>query len=210
MSLNSNVNDVIDVIQRISEKTINKMLKEKNIESISYATITTVNTDGTYNIQLAGGTDIYKNILNKSISTPLAVGNCVIVRYTQGNVGNGYISEKMGIDNRGGATSIGVTSVDGMTGDVILNDVKYVAQSLTTTQQTQARTNIGVINDKTYTYTQSTATATWSIAHNLNKYPSVSIVDSSGNMVMGEVSYTDSNNLTVTFSAAFSGKAFLN
>lgn len=36
-----------------------------------------------------------------------------------------------------------VQSVDGATGAVMLNDVKYTTQSLTTAQKTQARTNIG-------------------------------------------------------------------
>jgi hypothetical protein len=201
---------LIDVMQTVATKTVTNVLKEKNVESISYATVTAVNTDGTYNVMLAGGTTEYKNMLNKSVSTPLVVGNAVILRYVQGNIGNGYISEKMGVDTRGGGASGGVTSVDGLTGDVVLNDVKYSEQTLTTAQQAQARTNIGAINDKTFVYTQSTASASWVIAHNLNKYPSVSIVDSGGNLVMGEVTYTDANNLTITFSASFSGKAFLN
>src|SRR5574344_269913 len=36
-----------------------------------------------------------------------------------------------------------VQSVDGLTGTVVLSDVKYVSQTLTTAQQTQARANIG-------------------------------------------------------------------
>lgn len=36
-----------------------------------------------------------------------------------------------------------VTSVDGVTGAVVLNDVKYTAQTLSDTQKAQARTNIG-------------------------------------------------------------------
>ena len=46
--------------------------------------------------------------------------------------------------------------------------------------------------------------------HNLNKYPSITVVDSAGSCVVGEVDYKDMNTLTVTFSGAFSGKAFLN
>lgn len=77
-----------------------------------------------------------------------------------------------------------------------------------TGNKTSAELNIEA--DKTYTYTQATATQTWEITHNLAKYPSVTIVDSSGNIVIGEISYTDENNLTVTFMSAFSGKAYLN
>ena len=40
--------------------------------------------------------------------------------------------------------------------------------------------------------------------------PSVSIVDSANTEVIGEVEHIDTNNLTIKFSAAFSGKAYLN
>ena len=64
--------------------------------------------------------------------------------------------------------------------------------------------------DKTFVYTQSVAASTWNITHNLNKYPSVSVVDSGLNTVYGDVEYLDTNSLTVTFRSAFGGKAFLN
>lgn len=57
---------------------------------------------------------------------------------------------------------------------------------------------------------QTVASSTWNITHNLNKFPSVSIVDSSNAEVIGEVEHINANSLTVKFSAPFSGKAFLN
>lgn len=59
-------------------------------------------------------------------------------------------------------------------------------------------------------HTQTTSSASWSINHGLGKYPAVTIVDSAGSEVIGEVSYTDNNNLIISFTASFSGKAFLN
>lgn len=64
--------------------------------------------------------------------------------------------------------------------------------------------------DKSFVYSQSVAAATWSITHNLNKYPSVSVVDSGLNTVYGNIEYIDTNSLTITFKSAFGGKAFLN
>lgn len=64
--------------------------------------------------------------------------------------------------------------------------------------------------DKSFTFTQSVAANTWSITHNLGKYPSVTVVDSGGNVVIGDVAYDSVNALTCTFSAPFSGKAYLN
>ncbi len=61
-----------------------------------------------------------------------------------------------------------------------------------------------------FTYEQVSASNTWEIQHDLGKKPSVSVVDSGHNMVLGQVEYIDNNNLTITFTASFSGKAFLN
>lgn len=67
-----------------------------------------------------------------------------------------------------------------------------------------------VDNDKNYVFTQTLASSSWNVNHNLNKFPSVSIVDSSNNLVIGDVMYIDSNNLTISFNASFSGKAYIN
>jgi hypothetical protein len=64
--------------------------------------------------------------------------------------------------------------------------------------------------DKNYLHNQGTPATTWSINHNLNKYPAVQVFDSGNSMVIGDVVYDDLNNITITFSAAFSGKATLN
>lgn len=64
--------------------------------------------------------------------------------------------------------------------------------------------------DKHFTFVQSAASATWNITHNLGKFPSVSIVDSANTIVHGDINYTSENALTITFSAAFGGKAYLN
>lgn len=60
-----------------------------------------------------------------------------------------------------------------------------------------------------YVHTQASAATTWAITHNLKFYPNVSIVDSALSHVMGEVTYINENSLTVSFTSAFSGKAFL-
>ena len=63
---------------------------------------------------------------------------------------------------------------------------------------------------KTHLHNQIASAAVWDIQHNLGKFPSVSVIDSAGNVVVGDVMYLDENQLKITFSAAFAGKAFLN
>ena len=71
--------------------------------------------------------------------------------------------------------------------------------------------NTVTINSKTFEFEQGMASDTWVIEHNLNKKPSVNVVDSSGSVqVPNEVVYNTSNTITISFLAAFKGKAFLN
>ena len=67
-----------------------------------------------------------------------------------------------------------------------------------------------VVQDKTYVFEQGIASSVWVIHHNLNKYPSVSVVDSAGNVVVAEITYDDINTCTVTMVGALKGKAYLN
>lgn len=61
-----------------------------------------------------------------------------------------------------------------------------------------------------YTHLQGSASNTWTINHNLGKYPSIMVVDSAGSVVIGDVSYVTINQIIVYFSGTFSGKAYLN
>ena len=65
-------------------------------------------------------------------------------------------------------------------------------------------------DDNTFVFNQAVAATVWTITHNLGKFPSVTVVDSAGSAVQGAVDYTNENELTICFSAAFSGKAYLN
>lgn len=65
-------------------------------------------------------------------------------------------------------------------------------------------------SDSFYLHEQPIASASWVIDHNLGKYPSVTIVDSSNEECEGNVLHVSLNRVIVSFSAAFSGRAFLN
>lgn len=64
--------------------------------------------------------------------------------------------------------------------------------------------------DKTYVHEQGIASDTWEIQHNLNKYPSVTLVDSANTQFEAQVIYNDKNNCTVYMNGATKGKAYLN
>lgn len=60
------------------------------------------------------------------------------------------------------------------------------------------------------TWTQSVAAAVWNITHSLGKMPSVTVVDSAGTEIEGDVQYLSSTQIRLVFSAAFAGIAYLN
>lgn len=64
--------------------------------------------------------------------------------------------------------------------------------------------------DKYYIHNQLVASATWTVLHNLSKKPSVTVVDSAGTVVVGDIVYVDDNTSIATFSAPFGGKAYCN
>ena len=60
-----------------------------------------------------------------------------------------------------------------------------------------------------YTHIQGSASNVWYVTHNLGFYPNITVVDSGGTIYEGEIDYVSINSVTLTFSAAFSGKAYL-
>lgn len=73
-----------------------------------------------------------------------------------------------------------------------------------------AATSLWVSKTIRYTHTQSAAASSWTINHNLGVKPAaVSIVDSGDTIVVGNITHTNANTLVVTFSSAFSGKAYI-
>ena len=62
----------------------------------------------------------------------------------------------------------------------------------------------------TFEYSQVAPATVWNIQHNLNNFPSITVIDNAGTVVAGQYTYIDNNNVTLTFSAGFAGKAYLN
>ena len=66
------------------------------------------------------------------------------------------------------------------------------------------------ISSKTYVHEQGIASDTWEIVHNLNKFPTVVLVDSAGTTFGAAVTYNSSNKCTIKMNGATTGKAYLN
>jgi|SRR5215471_644241 len=60
-----------------------------------------------------------------------------------------------------------------------------------------------------FVYNQATPATTWTINHFMGFKPNVTVEDSGGATVEGEISWPDDNTVILTFSAAFAGVAYL-
>jgi hypothetical protein len=91
---------------------------------------------------------------------------------------------------------------------VIVNDVILITTP-SGTQDFGTTSNALEPQALAYEHTQGAVSSSWVINHNLGFKPNVTVVDSAGTIYEGEITYTNSNSLTVSFSQAFSGKAYL-
>lgn len=116
-----------------------------------------------------------------------------------------------------GATGAGVQGVQGVQGaaggGATLQDISDAIQGAalsSTDDLSEGATNLYFRTDRVaYTHTQGVASTTWVINHGLGFFPNLTTIDSAGTIYEGEIAYTNSDSLTVTFSSAFSGKAYL-
>lgn len=60
-----------------------------------------------------------------------------------------------------------------------------------------------------YTYIQAIASAEWVINHNLGFEPTAVVLDSSGTQCEGTFSYPSKNTMVITFTAPFTGTAYV-
>jgi hypothetical protein len=72
-----------------------------------------------------------------------------------------------------------------------------------------SRVNLGGTELIFYRHVQGVPSDKWVINHGLNKYPSASITDTSGNVITGDVVHIDKNTLEANFSSSFSGEAYI-
>lgn len=66
-----------------------------------------------------------------------------------------------------------------------------------------------IVDLVSYRHLQNAPLSTWTINHNLNFYPNVTVFNSAGDQVEGNVTHTNETTLTITFSSALAGTAHL-
>jgi hypothetical protein len=66
------------------------------------------------------------------------------------------------------------------------------------------------ISNASFTWNQSSASTVWTVVHNMGAFPSITVVDSGGNVVLGTATYLNNNVIQINFKYSFAGKAYLN
>ena len=61
-----------------------------------------------------------------------------------------------------------------------------------------------------YVHNQSILADTWIVTHNLGRNPSITVVDSGDSVILPNIHYDNTNQVTLTFSAPTSGKVYVN
>lgn len=180
-------NDILDAIEIIVDKKI-----KDNTAQIYAGVCQSVKTASC--VMSINGKN---NTVQYYGATP-TVGTIYRVFVPNGNMSNGFIL----VPGTTGETPVETGDYNNLINMPSINDVVLKGNKTTS--------EIGIISDRTYIYTQTTANTVWRIPHNMDKYPSVTVKDSDGNIVIGELDYVDTNNVKITFSAAISGTAYLN
>jgi hypothetical protein len=127
---------------------------------------------------------------------------------TQGAHGTQGVQGTTGAGTQGAQGTQG-TNGGGVTQQQLENAIAAVALDTTNDLPEGTANKYFTVARVSYDHTQGVASNSWVINHNLGFKPNVTVVDSAGTIYEGEITYTNTNSLTVSFSASFSGKAYL-
>ena len=106
-----------------------------------------------------------------------------------------------------------MSSIEINTGGSVSINTPDISVNPITVKQELINVTVGGItaaSDAHYVHNQEIVSKIWTVEHNLNKYPAVSVVDSGDNVLYTEIEYIDKNTLEVRFEASTSGKAYMN
>jgi hypothetical protein len=101
--------------------------------------------------------------------------------------------------------NIPVTSVNGKTGAVVIDYPDIGANPVNNVRFVFTQASIPTVQ----TTGSFAGSYIWTINHNLNFYPNVSVFDSGNNSVETHVSYTNANTAIIIMNSAISGTAYL-
>lgn len=160
----------------------------------------------TYTGLIVPGAKYYLSTSSGQITESLYVGTNNVIRY----IGTGYDVNTFLFNPDQTYIHDNARKINGVPLNYTHNHVEADITDLDKYTQAEVDALITGSQDKNYVHTQAVSSASWVIAHNLGKYPSVFVQDGSGNEVSGDIVLTDIDNITINFTSAFTGVAYLN
>lgn len=162
---------------------------------------------GTFNGPADGATFASVTTMELSVSDS---SNQNVVAFMEYIVGNDIL-----INEQNDISTFGHYTVDSYTnnGDfytLVLINKKGVGSLVEGRHYDFALFTLSTQGTPTFIFNQGVPASTWSVQHNLGKFPSITVIDTANTVVTGEYTYVDTNNVTLKFSAGFAGKAYLN
>ena len=121
-------------------------------------------------------------------------------KYVDATLGNNEIPEYLVISAEEILAKLKTVDGEGSGLDADMLDGKHGSEYVLKTE----------LNISTFTHNQLSPEKEWNVVHNLNRFPTVSVVDSGGSVVLGDIQYIDENQIKIIFATSFSGKAYLN
>ena len=167
--------------------------------------------DGSLSFELYNANVPFQDITTIKISESTSGGKYAL-QYLQA-----LVSDNISISNYSDINNFGVYKLNSLVQDpsepTFYNaDVTFVRGNgnLANTKLYYIEASAIGIRDKNFVFNQAVPSTTWTVTHNLNKFPSVSVVDTGGTVVVGSYTYGSNNQTTLNFTHAFAGKAYFN
>ena len=198
-------------ISALSNVAINNYLKQISWQFVVQDPDPDPRPEGTISFEDYGGAGTAWSAITSLYVNTSMVAAINSLPYLQRLIGlNIIISDRRDISRYGVYTLNSLTQVD--SSSVYEMDLTFIlGNSVLTALQYYSIQIDSVENaDKHFEFTQGTPSTQWDIVHNLDKFPSISVVDTADTTVIGSYEYITKNRVILNFSDAFAGKAFLN
>ena len=196
--------------KNFSINAIGSVVKDSNVSWQFQSHLGIPEASSIYFPNFGGDNTLFSNVTELMI-TPLMANGTDSLPYLESMVG-----EEILMQNRNNLGQFGVFTLNSLTLEALsgnyLMDLSFISGNGGLQFKQYYGIELDQIQnaDKTFVYTQAVPATNWVINHNLNKFPSVTVVDSGNTTVEGSITYNNQNTVTLSFSAQFSGKAYLN
>jgi hypothetical protein len=199
-----------------SVATLTKYIIEQYAKGIAWEFVVSENEeserpDGSLSFELYNANVPFQDITTIKISESTSGGKYAL-QYLQA-----LVSDNISISNYSDINNFGVYKLNSLVPDpsepTFYNaDLTFVRGNgnLANTKLYYIEASAIGIRDKNFVFNQAVPSTTWTVTHNLNKFPSVSVVDTGGTVVVGSYTYDSNNQTTLNFTHAFAGKAYFN